>query len=220
MSGNMKQSTDNKPGGYEIPVKIKKPGGSDQKSKPGEIDRLEQVNQAPPVGEAVPRNKEGEEMGRESHEQKEEVICKDEQIARLEEQIKRLSAEFENFRRRQEKRFEDTAKYAGESVVSEFLPVLDSIRMAHGTAQREHDFDQLLKGLEMIASQLRDTLGKLGVEEIKAVGETFDPALHHAVQAEMTHEYPDQHIIEEYQTGYKYMDRVLRPSMVRVARNP
>lgn len=203
--------------GVEIPVIIKD-AIAKYKERTGPA-----MEASPPQAAAESQEEQAQEMQDKREEKKEDAPqeeTKDEAIARLEEQIKRLSAEFENFRRRQERRFEDKLKVANEELVTEFLPVLDGIRKAHETADKEHSFERLLEGLDMVARQLEDTLKKLGLEEIVAEGETFDPAFHHAVQAEVTDEYPDQHIIREYQKGYRFKDRVIRPSMVLVARSP
>ena len=74
-------------------------------------------------------------------------------------------------------------------------------------------------GVELINRQFHDALTKLGVRPIPAQGEPFDPHLHQAVQMVDTDEVPDNHIIDELQRGYKLKDRLLRPAMVRVARN-
>jgi molecular chaperone GrpE len=145
-------------------------------------------------------------------------MSKDDKIRELEEQIRRLSAEFENFRRRQEKRYEETCKYAAEDTISKFLPVLDSIEQARIMTRKDCDMENYLKGLDLIYSQLSDALIKLGVEEIKSVGEAFDPAIHHAAFVHETDEHPEDTVLEEFQKGYTFRDRVLRPSMVKVSK--
>lgn len=145
---------------------------------------------------------------------------KDKKIKELEEQTRRLSAEFENFRRRQEKRLDEIRKYAAEEVITKFLPVLDSIQKAKEAASSENSQHPLYSGIQMIEKQLAETLKNLGVEEISAVGSPFDPSMHQALSAEETDQHPDETVIEEYQMGYIYKDRVLRPSMVKVSRLP
>jgi molecular chaperone GrpE len=198
------------PPGVEIPVLIKdRPSAAEPGSAAGQGTAL--------AGDADAGKKEESVMEKAPRDILQE---KEEKIEELKEQVKRLSAEFDNFRRRQERRFEESARNALDGIVSEFLPVLDSIRLAHDSASREHDFDRLLKGIELTVSQLDNTLKKLGVEEIPAVGMPFDPAFHHAVVAIETGEHPDQAILEEMQKGYRVGERVIRPSMVKVARTP
>jgi molecular chaperone GrpE len=98
------------------------------------------------------------------------------------------------------------------------LPILDSLDRALKTSAASlEDFHQ---GIELIDKQFHDALSKLGVEPVPAEGEAFDPNLHQAVQMVDTDEVEDNHVIDELQRGYKLKDRLLRPAMVRVARNP
>jgi len=151
---------------------------------------------------------------------KEELKAKDKRIAELEEQVRRISAEFQNFTIRQDKKLEDIRKYAAENVIAEFFPVLDSIERANDAADKSGDPQTIKKGLEMIGNQLKGTLERLGVEEIKSMSGTFDPSLHHAIHVVETNEHPDETVLGEFQKGYKYKDRILRPSMVSVSRLP
>jgi molecular chaperone GrpE len=74
--------------------------------------------------------------------------------------------------------------------------------------------------VELIYKQLQDVLAKLGVRPIEAKGQQFDPHMHEAIEMIETSDAPDHQVIEEWQRGYKYKDRLLRPAMVRVAKNP
>ncbi len=98
------------------------------------------------------------------------------------------------------------------------LPILDSLDRALKTnAASLEDFQS---GIELIDKQFHDALAKLGVQPMPAEGEVFDPNLHQAVQMVDTDEAEDNHVIDELQRGYKLKERLLRPAMVRVARNP
>jgi len=132
--------------------------------------------------------------------------------------LARLQAEFDNFRKRNAKQQQDYRDYALADALQTLLPILDSLDRALKTnAASLEDFHQ---GIELIDKQFHDVLSKLGVEPILAEGEAFDPNLHQAVQMVDTDEAEDNHVIEELQRGYKLKDRLLRPAMVRVARNP
>lgn len=150
----------------------------------------------------------------------EKAGSKDERIRDLEEQVRRLSAEFENFRRRQERKVEEIRNYAADGVIAEFLPVLDSIEQAVLSVGETDRETPLGKGLAMIGKQLQQTLTKLGVEEVPTVGVPFDTAMHQAISVEETGEHPDETVLEQYRKGYKYKDRALRPAMVKVSRLP
>ncbi len=130
----------------------------------------------------------------------------------------RLQAEFDNFRKRNTKEQQEYREYALAEALKTLLPILDSLDRALKTnAASVEDFRS---GIELIDKQFHDALAKVGVQPIPAEGEVFDPNLHQAVQMVETSETEDNHVIDELQRGYKLKDRLLRPAMVRVARNP
>ena len=130
----------------------------------------------------------------------------------------RIQAEFENFRKRNSKAQQEYRDYALADAVKTLLPILDSLDNALKTkAASVEDFHA---GIELIDKQFHDALAKLGVEPVPAEGAPFDPNLHQAVQMVDTDEVEDNQVLEELQGGYKLKDRLLRPAMVRVARNP
>ncbi len=130
----------------------------------------------------------------------------------------RIQAEFENFRKRSARAQQEYRDYALADALKTLLPILDSLDNALKTkAASVEDFHA---GIELIDKQFHDALAKLGVEPVPAQGAPFDPNLHQAVQMVDTDEVEDNHVLEELQGGYKLKDRLLRPAMVRVARNP
>jgi len=130
----------------------------------------------------------------------------------------RLQAEFDNFRKRNAREQQDYRDYALADAVKTLLPILDSLDRALKTnAASLEDFHA---GIELIDKQFHDSLAKLGVQPVAAESETFDPNLHQAIQMVDSDEAEDNHVIDELQRGYKLKDRLLRPAMVRVARNP
>ncbi len=130
----------------------------------------------------------------------------------------RLQAEFDNFRKRNAKEQQEYRDYALAEALKTLLPILDSLdRAAKTGAASLEDFQS---GIELIDKQFHDALAKLGVQPIPAEGEPFDPNLHQAIQMVDTDEAEDNHVIDELQRGYKLKERLLRPAMVRVARNP
>lgn len=132
--------------------------------------------------------------------------------------LARLQAEFENARKRSAKEQQDFREYAVMDAVKSLLPILDSFERALQTAGPEaSDFRG---GVELIYKQLQDALVKQGLRPIPAKGEPFDPHLHQAIEMVDTTEAEDHQVLEELQRGYKLKDRLLRPSMVKVARNP
>jgi molecular chaperone GrpE len=132
--------------------------------------------------------------------------------------LARLQAEFENARKRSLKEQQDFREYALADTVKELLPTLDSFERALQTSAG--DKTEFRGGVELIYKQLQDALVKLGLRPIPAKGEPFDPHLHQAIEMVDTREAEDHHVLEELQRGYKMKDRLLRPSMVKVASNP
>ena len=132
--------------------------------------------------------------------------------------LARLQAEFENARKRTAREQQDFREYAMADAVKALLPILDSFERALQTGGAERS--EFRSGVELIYKQLQDALSKLGLRAIPAKGELFDPHLHEAIEMVDTTDAADHQILEELQRGYKLKDRLLRPSMVRVARNP
>ncbi len=132
--------------------------------------------------------------------------------------LARQQADFENVRKRAAKEQQDYREYAVAEAVKSLLPALDSFENALRTGkQNAADFRA---GVELIYKQLQDALARLGVQHVGAVGEEFDPRYQEAIQVVDTPDAQDNHVIEELQRGYKLKDRLLRPALVRVARNP
>ena len=136
----------------------------------------------------------------------------------LVDRLARAQAEFENARRRASKEQQDFRDYAAADVIKALLPALDSFERALESGRPEGgDFRS---GVELIYKQLQDGMAKLGVRPIPAKGEPFDPHYHEAIELVETTDVPDHEILEELQRGYKFKDRLLRPAMVKVAKNP
>jgi molecular chaperone GrpE len=132
--------------------------------------------------------------------------------------LARLQAEFENARKRTAREQQEFREYAVADALKALLPILDSFERA--LQADASDKSEFRGGVELIYKQLEDALIKLGLRPIPAKGEPFDPHLHQAIEMVDTKEAEDHHVLEELQRGYKLKDRLLRPSMVRVARNP
>jgi molecular chaperone GrpE len=133
------------------------------------------------------------------------------------ERLARLQAEFENARKRAAREQQEYKDFALADALRNLLPIVDSFDRALQTkVQKPEDFRA---GVELIRKQFHDALEKLGLRPIPAKGEPFDPRLHEAIEMVDTDAVKDHHIVDELQRGYKLKDRLLRPAMVRVARN-
>ena len=135
----------------------------------------------------------------------------------LYDRLARAQAEFDNARRRASKEQQDYRDYATMDALKSFLPVIDSFERA---LQSKSDGSDFRGGIELIYKQLQDALAKQGVVAIVAKGHPFDPRFHEAIEMVETTEVPDHVVLEELQRGYKYKDRLMRPAMVKVAKNP
>jgi molecular chaperone GrpE len=131
--------------------------------------------------------------------------------------LSRAQAEFENARRRASKEQQEFREYATSDAIKSLLPVVDSLERA---LQVKADATEFRSGVELIYKQLQAALGRLSVNPIVSKGEPFNPHFHEAVELVETTDVPDHQVIEELQRGYKFKDRLLRPAMVRVAKNP
>ena len=135
----------------------------------------------------------------------------------VKELLLRRQAEFDNFRKRTEKERSEYFQFSGMEMVREMLPVLDDFDRA---LKVEGGNPEYVKGIEMIYTRMYEALKKLGLEPIDTAGKKFDPNLHEAVQRVETADAEDQTILGEFQRGYNFKGKLLRPSMVKVAVRP
>ena len=137
--------------------------------------------------------------------------------AELKDRWLRTRADFDNFRRRAERDRSEYIQFAAMEIVRDLLPILDDFRraMKAETADKEY-----AKGIELIYQRLFETLKKAGLEPVEATGKPFDPNLHQAVDRVQSEDVPDQTVLEEYQSGYNFKGKLLRPAMVKVAVKP
>lgn len=132
----------------------------------------------------------------------------------LRETLLRRQAEFENFRKRTERERVEQAQYASMDVVGDLLPILDDFERALAADSTSPEY---AKGVQMIYQRMAESLKKTGLEPIEATGKPFDPHLHQAIDRVETNDAPDNSVLSEYQRGYHFKGKLLRPSMVKVA---
>lgn len=136
---------------------------------------------------------------------------------KLNQQYVRLAADFDNFRKRQEQERENLIKYGTEAALKKMIEVLDNFERGQKALENVDDCEKVKESFNLVHKQVHEALSKLGLEEIKAVGEEFDPNFHEAVMQTPTSEHPEHTVINELQKGYKLGDKVLRPTLVNVA---
>ena len=137
--------------------------------------------------------------------------------AELQDRILRSQAEFQNSRKRAEKERFEFAEYASTEAVRALLPVLDDLERALKVESADSEY---AKGMELIYQRFFESLKKLGLEPIVSIGQPFDPHIHHAVEMVETEEAADHTVLDEFQRGYNFKSRLLRPAMVKVAVKP
>ena len=150
---------------------------------------------------------------KENKEKNNEVVPKQD-YDELDDRYKRILAEFENFKKRSGKEREGLYNSILADVIEVILPVVDNLENALKVETKDEDYKQ---GIELVLKQFKDVLKSKGIEEIKAIGETFDPSMHEAVSSVQDEEKGEKEIVQEYRKGYKIGNRVIRHSMVVVA---
>ncbi len=140
-----------------------------------------------------------------------------EEYDKLNQQYIRLAADFDNYRKRQEQERENLIRYGTENAVKGLLEVLDNFERGQKALEKVEDCEKVKESFNLVHKQVCETLNKLGLTEIKAVGEEFDPNYHEAVMQTPTNEHPENTIITELQKGYLLGEKVLRPTLVNVA---
>lgn len=149
-----------------------------------------------------------------------EDACREENEL-LKDQLFRLAADFDNFRKRNARQMEENRKAVLEQVLLDFVEVTDNFDRALKSARTAEDMGSIVSGIEQLSKQFFSIMEKYGLERINCekAGE-FDPHRHEAIQHIETSEVPDNTIVEVYKQGYALNDKVVRPALVSVARNP
>lgn len=169
----------------------------------------------------IEENSETEEQASSVNDCEETVDAESEKLKQdfenLNNQYLRLAADFENYRKRQAQEREALLKYGAEECMKKVIEVVDNFDRAIDMVEKIDNIDKMKETFFILNKQLTESLSKLGLEQIKSVGEHFDPNLHEAVMQTQTEEYPEDTVINELQKGYKLGDKVIRPAMVAVA---
>lgn len=145
-----------------------------------------------------------------------------EEVAALRDKMLRMAAEADNFKKRMERERIAGLKYAGEQIFREILPVVDNLERAIGlgaleSTSPEKNLTAMLEGVQLTLKSLMATLEKFEVKSIESVGQPFDPNKQEALTMEASDTVPASHIVSEFEKGYYYKDRLLRPARVVVS---
>lgn len=174
------------------------------------------------VDDTSPRSEESEapavETGASPPSIEEQLAAAKKEAAGYLEDLQRLKAEFENYRKRILKEQTDLVERASVALVQRLLSVLDNFELAVAAAEETRDFDRMLKGVELVFGELKETLAAVGLKPIDAKGKRFDPNLHEAAVELPGDPEGELYVDDVLRTGYTLKGRVLRPAMVKVAR--
>jgi len=194
------------------------------------VAQKEGVVEEPQETEADLKNEEDVEVSGSVDEEvaAEEISEEAEEITELEktqleleetrDKLLRLAAEFENFKKRMARERGLALKYAEESIIKELLPAIDNLERALEQGKETHNAEDLLAGVELTHKGLLTTLEKFEVASMDCVGAPFDPNHHEALAMEETDEMDPNSVLKEFQKGYTYKDRLIRPAKVVVSK--
>lgn len=186
-----------------------------------QTDYIEQLqNQIAELNHALEEQKQLiEAQEQELDDQKQTVQAEQQKVDELNEQYLRLRADLENSRRRARNEKEQALKYAVVPLLESLLPVLDNFERALHAADTTNQESQLIKeGVEMVYRHFMQVLSESKLSVIEALGKPFDPHIHNAVMQVEHNGVESGIVVEELQTGYHYLDRVVRPTMVKVSK--
>jgi len=151
-----------------------------------------------------------------------ELDAKDKEAKANHDKFLRAVADLENYKRRTSKEVADAKSYANERLIAEILPAIDNFERAlgHANGTEGENPGSIAEGIKLIVDQMCGVLKKAGLEEVAALGEKFDPAVHHAISEEESADAAPGTVVKEFQKGYFLKGKLLRPSMVAVSRAP
>jgi molecular chaperone GrpE len=132
----------------------------------------------------------------------------------------RSQADFENYKRRSAREKEEAIKYANTSLLEKLVSIVDHFELGLEAARGESEKSPIYSGMSLVLKQLQDLLTENGLQPIDAVGQKFDPNLHEAIAHEPSNEVPEGVVIRQTRRGYRFKDRLLRPSAVVVSSGP
>src|SRR5437660_6330381 len=132
----------------------------------------------------------------------------------------RSQADFENYKKRCAREKEEAIKYANSSLLERLVAIVDNFELGLSAAREESESSPIYSGINLVLKQLNDFLAENGLQPIEAVGQKFDPNLHEAIAHEPSQEFPEGTVIRQTRRGYRFKDRLLRPSSVVVSSGP
>ena len=145
------------------------------------------------------------------------LAAKTEESKEINDKYLRLAAEFDNYKRLAQRDQRDQIRFGNEQLLKELLPVVDNLERAITASRNGGSPDVLIQGVDLTLKQLTGALTRFHVKPVETIGQPFDPATHQAVTSVASEKIPEQHVVDEFQRGYRLHDRILRPAMVSVS---
>lgn len=153
-------------------------------------------------------------------EQQDELASLQADLDRFRDLALRSQADFENYKKRCQREKEEAVKYANASLLERLVTIVDNFELGLAAAKGEGENSAIHSGMSMVLKQLNDFLADNGLQPIEAEGQPFDPNLHDAIGYEPSKTVPENQIIRQTRRGYRFKDRLLRPSSVVVSKGP
>lgn len=147
-----------------------------------------------------------------------ELIAQAEAVQEAQEKLIRVQADFENHKKRLMREKEEFLKFANVGLIESILPILDNFDLALQHAEKDHDPEHVLQGVQMIRKMFGDVLNRQGLQELNPIEEQFDPHKHEAIAFEETDDKEEGLVVDVLQTGYVLHDRLIRPAKVRITK--
>ena len=191
-----------------------------EENQPIDSDQENVNNPAGETNEAIDAAMEAEAANTGPVEELSEVEQLQAQVAEAEKRALIAHADLENYRKRTRRDMQDQMKYASLRLMTELLESVDNLQRAIASYEIEPNADGLAQGVAMVSAQISKVLEDHGCKKINAVGETFDPNLHQALQMQPSDEHPANTVMEDLRAGFQLYDRLIRPAQVFVSTGP
>lgn len=149
-----------------------------------------------------------------------EIAAMQTDIDRFRDLAMRTQADFENYKKRSAREKDDAIKYANKSLLEKLVSIVDHFELGLEAARGEAETSPVYSGMSLVLKQLQDFLADNGLQPIEAIGQKFDPNLHEAIAHEPSADTPEDIVVRQTRRGYRYRDRLLRPSTVVVSSGP
>jgi molecular chaperone GrpE len=156
----------------------------------------------------------------ETAESEDEVVRLQADLDRFRDLAMRSQADFENYKKRCAREKDEAVKYANRDLLERLVAIVDNFELGLSAAREQGENSPIYSGMSLVLKQLGDFLAENGLQPIEAVGQKFDPNLHEAIAHEPSAEFPEETVIRQVRRGYRFKDRLLRPSTVIVSSGP